>query len=195
MKLHTNQGAKGKPAEDAAREEQEAPPAETPAEAPAPADESSEQDKVADEIAALNAQIMRLRADFDNLRRRTRREQGEQKDRAQADAMEALLPVMDNFELGLAAAMADVDVKESIRQGFQIVYDQLRGIIEKAGVTPIESEGLPFDPQVHESIAHLPSDQYAEGIVSAQTRRGYRLGERVLRPAQVVVSSGPGKSS
>jgi molecular chaperone GrpE len=162
---------------------------EVPRQSPEDAVVSGEQQKVADEIGNLNDQILRLRADFDNLRRRTRREQVDASEKAKSDVMMNLFPVIDHFELGLGSAREN-GLPESVLQGFQMVFDQLRGLVEKAGVTLIEAEGQPFDPAIHECIAHLPADTHPEGMVMTQTRRGYRMGTQVLRAAQVVVSSG-----
>jgi len=78
-------------------------------------------------------------------------------------------------------------------EGFQLVCSQFRAALEKAGVQAIDAEGAAFDPHLHEAITHLPSDDVPEGHVIVQTRRGYQLGDKLLRAAQVVVSSGPGE--
>jgi molecular chaperone GrpE len=158
--------------------------------APAAAAAEGEQDQVANEISSLNDQILRLRADFDNLRRRTRKEQLESGEKTRVEMIRKLLPVLDHFELGLDAARAEAAVPAGILKGFQMVQDQLRGILSESGVSEIEAMDQPFDPQLHECIAHLPSEAAPEGTVTALTRRGYRMGGAVLRPAQVVVSSG-----
>lgn len=169
---------------------EEAKPAAQPLPESAPA-AAAEQELVADEIGKLNDQILRLRADFDNLRRRTRREQVEAGDRIRAEMLGGLLPIVDHFELGLKSAQAAAGVPESVLKGFQMVMDQFRGLLDRSGVVPIDAEGQAFDPAFHECIAHTPSESAAEGTVIAQTRRGYRLGQAVLRAAQVIVSSGP----
>ena len=161
-----------------------------PVPSPEDAVAAGDQQKVADEIGMLNDQILRLRADFDNMRRRTRREQLDATEKARAEVIMSLLPVIDHFDLGLVSARGR-NVPESVLQGFQMVYDQLCSLVEKAGVTTIEAEGQKFDPAIHECIAHLPSDKHPENMVTEQTRRGYRMGPQVLRAAQVVVSSGP----
>lgn len=155
---------------------------------------SGEQQKVADEIGVLNDQILRLRADFDNLRRRTRREQLDATEKARAEVIVNLFPVIDHFDLGLRSARAG-GASESVLQGFQMVYDQLCGLVEKSGVTVIDAVGLPFDPSMHECIAHLPSDKHPENTVTTQARRGYKMGSQILRAAQVVVSSGAPKQA
>ena len=192
---HDDTASSADPAQEASRAgpvPSAAQPVSPSATAPEPkTGEEGEQDKVAAEIAALNSQILRLRADFENLRKRSRKEQGELTDRIRAETVLSLLPVMDHFEMGMAAARAEAGIPAAILNGFQLVYDQLRRILEQAGVSVIEAADQPFDPVVHECIAHIPSGERPEGMVLHQTRRGYRSGNIVLRPAQVVVSSGP----
>ena len=102
-----------------------------------------------------------------------------------------LLPVLDNFDLGLENC-AKSEAAAAVADGFKIIRDQLRGVLEKAGVTAVEpAPGDEFDPAVHEAITQLPSADVPEGRVVARARAGYRLGPKLLRAAQVVVSSGP----
>jgi molecular chaperone GrpE len=103
-----------------------------------------------------------------------------------------LVGIIDNFELGLAAAK-EQSPDSPIYSGMVLVQKQLSDLLAESGLQPIEAEGKTFDPNVHEAIAHEPSDQFPEEIVVRQTRRGYRLKDRLLRPAKVVVSSGPAK--
>lgn len=163
-----------------------APPAAEPAlePAPVPADDQSQA-----ELETLKDRHVRLQADFDNFRKRTHRERMELQVRATEDLVEDLLPVLDNFEIGLRTA-ATQQAAGSVRDGFQMVYDQLLAVLRKVGVTPFEAVGA-FDPHVHEAVTHAPSAEHAADVIVAQLRRGYRLGDKLLRPAQVVVSSGP----
>lgn len=138
---------------------------------------------------ALRDQLLRLRADFDNFRKRTRRERDELFLYANESFFTELLPVLDHFELGLKSA-EEHQTDPSVTEGFRIVYRQLLDTLKKFKVEPIDATGEVFDPHAHEAITHLPSDQPAETVIE-QVRRGYRLGERLLRAAQVVVSSGP----
>jgi molecular chaperone GrpE len=100
--------------------------------------------------------------------------------------------IIDNFELGLAAAK-EQGADSPIYSGMVLVQKQLNDLLAENGLQPIEAEGKTFDPKVHEAIAHEPSDRVPEESVVRQTRRGYRLKDRLLRPAKVVVSSGPAK--
>ena len=146
-------------------------------------------DKSQAELETLKDRHLRLQADFDNFRKRTHRERIELQVRATEELVEELLPVLDNFEIGLRTA-ATQQAAGSVRDGFQMVYDQLLSVLRKVGVTPFEAAGA-FDPHLHEAVSHAPSAEHAADIIVAQLRRGYRLGDKLLRPAQVVVSSGP----
>lgn len=140
--------------------------------------------------AALEDQLLRLRADFDNFRKRTLREKGEIYSRANEEIMIEMLSVLDHIDLALAAAR-DHGTEGAVVEGFRLVAEQLRAVLGKFGLAPVDAEGLPFDPNLHEAISHIASDEAPENTVIAQVRRGYRLGEMLLRPAQTVVSSGP----
>jgi len=154
-----------------------------------------------EELAAAKAQadveragavdrLMRLQADFENYRKRMVRERAEVIRAANEDLMNELLPVLDHFDLALSAA-TNVAVPDAMTEGVRMVREQLLATLGKFGLEPIDADGQPFDPAHHEAISHLPSDTVPENAVLAQTRRGYRLGEKLLRPVQVVVSSGP----
>ena len=145
----------------------------------------------APEADAARDRLLRLQADFDNFRKRAARERAEISNVAREDLLLELLPVLDHFELGLKTATERATDK-AVQPGFQMVYDQLMGMAKKFGLTPIDVHEGHFDPHLHEAVTHVPSDEYQPDEIVAQTRRGYKLGEKLLRPVQVVVSSGPG---
>ena len=163
-------------------------PAEEPA-PPAPAPEPAAEPAPPPEDV-LKDRLLRLQADFENYRKRMDREKKDWIAFAGEKLIREMLPVLDNFELGLANS-AKSGAPAAFSEGFQLVCNQFRAVLEKAGVQPIDAEGAAFDPALHEAITHLPSDTVPEGHVAAQTRRGYKLGDKLLRAAQVVVSSGP----
>jgi molecular chaperone GrpE len=136
----------------------------------------------------LRGQLLRLQADFDNFRKRTQRERSELFLFANESLFLEMLPVIDHFEMGLKSAEGH-KADASVTEGFQMVYNQLMDVLKKFNVTPIDAIGEPFNPHRHEAITHLPSDKPAETVIE-QVRRGYMLGEKLLRAAQVVVSSG-----
>ena len=147
--------------------------------------------EVARREAATNLETaQRLQAEFDNYRKRMAREKLDWIAFANEKLVLDLLPVLDHFELGLADC-AQNGTAETVTEGFQLIYNQLRSALEKAGVQTIDAEGQPFDPNLHEAISMLPSDTVPAEQVLAQSRRGYKIGAKLLRPAQVVVSSGP----
>ncbi|MDK2857941.1 MAG: molecular chaperone GrpE [Verrucomicrobiota bacterium] len=140
------------------------------------------------EEESLRDQLLRLRADFDNFRKRTQRERNELFLLANESLFLELLPVIDHFEMGLKSA-EEHRIDRSVADGFRLVYNQLLDLLKKFNVTPIDAVGKTFDPHRHEALTHLPSDQPAETVIE-QVRRGYLMGEKLLRAAQVVVSSG-----
>ena len=136
----------------------------------------------------LRLQLMRLQADFDNFRKRQMRERAEWITRANEELFLELLPVLDHYEMGLKSA-EELQTECSVTEGFKLVYTQLMDLLEKFNVTAVEAIGEAFNPHVHEALTHIPSDKPAETVVE-QVRRGYLLGDKLLRAAQVVISSG-----
>ncbi|MEP6822566.1 MAG: nucleotide exchange factor GrpE [Chthoniobacterales bacterium] len=132
---------------------------------------------------------LRSQADFDNYKKRAAREKEDAIKFANSSLLERLIAIVDNFELGLNAARGEGE-KSPIFSGMGMVLKQLTDFLADNGLQPIDSEGKKFDPNLHEAIAHEPNDKVAEGVVIRQTRRGYRLRDRLLRPSSVVVSSG-----
>src|SRR4029077_7178510 len=164
--------------------------------APAPAGEP-ELSEAEDSLAGLQADLDRFRdlalrsqADFENYKKGSAREKEEAIKYANSSLLQRLVAIIDNFELGLAAAKEQSE-ESPIYSGMVLVQKQLSDLLAENGLQPIEAEGQPFDPNLHEAIAHEPSDQVPEGIVLRQTRRGYRYKDRLLRPTKVIVSSGP----
>lgn len=135
---------------------------------------------------------MRSQADFENYKKRAAREKEEAVRFANSSLLERLIAIIDNFELGLSAARAEGE-QSPIYSGMMLVLKQLNDFLADNGLQPIEAEGGQFDPNLHEAIAHEPSNKVPEGKVIRQTRRGYRFKDRLLRPSSVVVSSGSTK--
>lgn len=158
---------------------------ETAAAATATPDPASEAEKFRD-------LALRTAADFDNYRKRAAREKEDAIRYANSSLLEGLLPVVDNFELGLDAARSAPDAS-AILQGLDMVSRQLRDFLAGSGLEEIKTEGAEFDPNVMEAVGHEPDDKVAENHVLRQTRRGYKLRDRLLRPASVFVSKGPAK--
>ena len=146
--------------------------------------------KAVEQEESLREQFVRLQADFANFRNRTQRERLELYQRANEDLFLELLPVLDHYEMGLQTAEQHHSDK-AVVDGFKMVYDQFQHILNKFNLTPIEAVGEVFDPHKHEALTHMPSDEFPTEVCSNQIRRGYLFGDKLLRAAQVVVSSGP----
>lgn len=156
-------------------------------EATAPESEAKDPATEAEKFRDL---AMRTAADFDNYRKRAAREKEDAIRYANTSLLETLLPVVDNFELGLEAARGTSE-GEAILQGLAMVQRQLADFLASVGVQEIVTEGADFDPNLMEAVGHENSDTVPEGTVLRQTRRGYKLRDRLLRPASVFVSKGP----
>ncbi len=146
-------------------------------------------EKATEERDTLAESLLRLRAEFENYRRRATRELVQARDRAQGELLSDLLPVLDNLERALDSAEHHEEGK--VLGGVRMTRDMFVDLLRRLGVEEIETVGATFDPQVHEAMLLQPSDR-DEGTVTAVLERGYRQGEHVLRPARVAVSSGPG---
>ena len=129
---------------------------------------------------------LRLAADFDNYKKRSRQEHSETVQLANADLIGKLLPVVDNFHRVIESAPADLD--EAWLKGIKLTLQQLDELLTSQGVSPIESVGTLFDPSLHEAIGHEESDEHPEDTVVSEVRKGYRLHDRVVRPALVRVA-------
>jgi len=164
------------------------PASETPKDEVLPDTEVIEEAEAVEE-ESLRDQFVRLQADFTNFRNRTQRERLELYQRANEDLLLELLPVLDHFELGLDTARKQ-EADAAVLEGFSLVLDQFAALLERFKVKPVEAVGAVFDPHLHEALTHMPSDEVAEGVCMNEVRKGYRLGEKLLRAAQVVVSSG-----
>jgi molecular chaperone GrpE len=144
------------------------------------------------EAAANYDRYMRAVADLENFRKRTVREKDELRQFATANVVEDIIPILDNLSLGLAAARQQTDVK-AIVDGIGHVLEQFKGTLGRHGLKEINPQGQPFDHNLHDCISHQPSPDVPEEKVSQVVRLGYSLNGRLLRPASVVVSSGPAK--
>jgi molecular chaperone GrpE len=132
------------------------------------------------------ADVKRVAADFDNYRKRAARDQQSLVARAHERLVKDLLPVLDDLERALEAAEQHEEAK--LEDGVRLVHRELRGTLEKEGLVEIETDGE-FDPHVHEALLSQPSEE-EDGAILQVIQKGYRLGDRVLRPARVVISQG-----
>lgn len=191
-----------KAAEQAAGEAQDEATADKPAEASAeqPADASAEQpaeqestesaeDVLKAELAAANDRNLRLMAEFDNYRRRTAKEQLELIETANGKLLEKLSEVQDNFERAFASENKAKDL-EAFEKGMQMIYNQFAKILTDAGLEQIDPTGAEFDPNMHEALMQQPSETVPEGHVVTVFQKGYKLKNKILKTAKVIVSSG-----
>lgn len=159
------------------------------AEAAAEARAKEMEDKAAGLEAKLSLAVQqygRLQADFDNFRRRTRNEQAESKEKMTADVVKEFLPVLDNFDLALSHMTKD-SAGEAYAKGFAMLQKQMEKVLADFGVEEIAAEGAPFDPHVHEAVMQAPAPGKEDDTVAAVFQKGYRLKDRVIRPAKVQV--------
>jgi len=143
-------------------------------------------EEVRRERDALQDRLLRTAAEFDNYRKRMDRERRDLAEYTAGEAIKDLLPIIDNLERALQAPAQD----DPLRKGVELIHKQMLEMLRKRGVTPIEALGADFDPNVHEAVTHEESDQHREGEVMEELQRGYKVGERLLRPAMVKVAKG-----
>jgi molecular chaperone GrpE len=171
------------------------PAATPPAEAAPGAAQPAPQDLLAAktrECEALLDQLKRLAAEFSNYQKRMEHNLQERQRMAICGLVLDLLPVLDNFERALAHAQADAGA-QALRTGVQAVYDQFAAALRKHGVTPFEAQGQAFDPEHHEAVTVVPSEEVPQGTVAEVMQTGYRLHGQLIRPSRVAVSGGPPK--
>jgi len=140
------------------------------------------------QIDELDERLLRLTAEYDNFRKRSQREKNESRQFANQHLLEKQLPVLDNFEMALTAAE---NTDPAIRDGVQMIYDQFLSVLKEAGVEGIDAGGELFDPNIHEAISQKETTEVEEGTVVQQVQRGYKLNDRLVRPARVIVAKAP----
>lgn len=184
-----------KTAEDNLDEIQESASAEESAhiDEAASAEEEAPLEKAKKEAEEMKSRWLRSVADMENYRKRIAREKQDIIRNAAANVIESLLPVLDNMKLGLQAAENHPEAKDVVT-GFKMVDEQLKRSLTEQGLEELVPDGETFDPNSHECISHQASDEIDEGKVIQTIRAGYRLNERLIRAANVIVSSGPEKS-
>jgi molecular chaperone GrpE len=155
-----------------------------------------------DEIVELQAKaakadenwdrVLRLTADMDNYRKRAARDRDDAVRNAQERILSKLLPVVDNFEMAMqAAGTAEGASIESLKSGVQMILSQVKGVLSESGVEEIDATGQPFDPNLHEAVSQVESAEVEEGAVLQQLRKGYKMRDRLMRAATVVVAKKP----
>jgi molecular chaperone GrpE len=161
----------------------------TDSESEAPADIAPAADPIADltrERDDYYDRLLRKTAEFDNYRKRVERERRERADAAASDLLRDLLLLVDDFDRALQTDAAEQP--DAYQRGIELIHKQLMDLLRKRGVTPIEALGTDFDPHLHQAVAHEASPGNRDGEVIEEFRRGYKLGDRLLRPAMVKVA-------
>jgi molecular chaperone GrpE len=168
---------------------------DTDVQAEGAAPESAPADGVADDVSRLTEErdqlrdrLLRTTAEFDNYRKRVDRDRKDMADRAAESVLTDILPVIDDLERALAAPDAG-EGAEGYRRGVELIHKQLLDLLTRRGVTTIDTVGATFDPHLHQAVSSEPSAEHREGEIIEEFRRGYRLGERLLRPAMVKVAA------
>lgn len=141
-----------------------------------------------EQLEERSSQYLRITADFENFRKRTRKEQEELGERSKCNTILELLPVIDNFERARTQLKAETEEAVNIHKSYQGIYKQLVECLKRIGVVPMRAKGNEFDPMLHEAVMREPSNEFEDGIVIEELQRGYLLGERVLRHAMVKVA-------
>lgn len=162
--------------------------AEQPTES-ADASASSATESLKAELAAANDRNLRLMAEFDNFRRRSAREQLEIIETANGKLLEKLSEVLDNFERAFASENKAKDL-ETFEKGMQMIHDQFAKVLTDAGLEQLDPTGQEFDPNCHEALMQQPSEEIPENHVVTVFMKGYKLKNKILKPAKVIVSSG-----
>jgi molecular chaperone GrpE len=163
-----------------------APPADAPA-GPSPAGNDPGIDELKDELARCHDRLLRTTAEFDNYRKRTERERRELADRTVETLLLDLVGIVDDFERAITSEAGGGSV-EAYRQGIDLIHRRVLDLLNRRGVTPIDAVGADFDPNFHQAVTTEPAGSRREGEVVEQFRRGYMIGERLLRPAMVKVA-------
>ncbi len=133
--------------------------------------------------------MLRLAAEFDNYKKRSAREYENIRKYASESLIKELLPIVDNFERAIQSANESKNF-ESFLEGVKLIFNQIINLLEKEGVIPIKAVGEQFDPNYHEAVMHVDSEEYPANVVTEEYQKGYILKDRVIRPAMVAVSKG-----
>ena len=169
------------------KKEKEIPEEELPVEEPQEAaQEPDETEKLREELAAQKEQYLRVLAEYDNFRKRTQNEKAAIYNNAVSDTVQTILPIADNIERALSQENATA---EDMRKGVEMIESQIQASLEKLNITAIGEVGETFDPNIHNAVAHIDSEELGENVISAVFQKGYLLGDRVIRHAMVQVAN------
>lgn len=165
------------------KEEAQPPEAASPPEEP---QEEPELEKLQAQLDAQKEQYLRVLAEYDNFRKRTAAEKTSIYNNAVSDTVQAILPIADNIALALNQENASA---EDMKKGVEMIETQIEGVFEKLGISAVGQVGEPFDPNLHNAVAHIDDENLGENVISAVFQKGYTLGDRVVRHAMVQVAN------
>ncbi len=148
-------------------------------------EENSELEKTKQELDEITDRLKRIMAEFENFKKRSSKERENLYNSLVSDIVASFLPVQDNLEKAISIKTED----ENLKQGIELVVKQIKDIFQKFGVEEIETVGKPFDPEVHEAVSSVQDDTLGEKIVKEEYRKGYKIGNKVIRHAMVVVAN------
>ncbi len=151
-------------------------------------EKKEKKDKKDEQIAELNDKVLRQMAEFENFRKRTEKEKAAMFEIGAKSIVEKLLPVIDNFERGLAA-VSEEEKNSGFAQGVEMIYKQLLSELESVGVTPIEAVGKEFNPDFHNAVMHIEDENFGENIVAEEFQKGYMYKDSVVRHSMVKVAN------
>ena len=166
-------------------EEQAADTEQAETEDAAPEEELTPEQKLEAELADQKDKYLRLMAEYDNFRKRSAKERLELTDNVKASAVSEILPMIDNFERALAAECSD----DTFKKGIEMIYKQFGDALTKLGVKPMELEGKEFDPNFATAVSTVENDELGENTVAQVLQNGYTIGDKVVRPAVVIVAN------
>lgn len=149
---------------------------------------TKKKDKKDEQIEELTDRLKRTMAEFDNFRKRTEKEKTAMYEIGAKDIVERILPVIDNFERGLAA-IPEEEAKSAFAEGMDMIYKQLLKTLEEAGVKPIEAVGQPFDPNYHNAVMHVEDENFGENVIAQEFQKGYLYRDSVVRHSMVQVAN------
>ncbi len=182
--------------EDREQEQSSNPPSDNPVDPP----EATEAEAPVDplelaraEAAKMKDMLVRTAADFDNFRKRTRREVEDARRAGREELLKELLPVFDNLERGIQSAQRATDVK-AVADGLTMIIKQFEATLSRVGINRVPTTGSPFDPSMHEAIQQVETDEHPPGTVVAEVQPGYAAGDKLVRAAMVVVAKPRGES-
>ena len=174
------------------QEEEAAEAAEDAQETAEPEEELCEEEKLRLQVSELEDKLLRSAAEFDNYKKRLARQFDDQVRFSNESLLLQVIEIVDNFERALNHDDNNTDL-EAFRKGTELIFNQMLNLLSKYDVTPIEAVGQPFDPNLHDAMLQVDTDEFEEGVVAMEMAKGYRQGQRVIRHSRVGVSTGKKK--